>query len=122
MNVVSSGAIPETVILRRFTHKRYRKDIVRVVATAATELAALNRALASTDQASDKGCRTCTSSKHLIISAMKLRLLENPRSYIIGGAAFLEELRLAHSKSSCPRSGECIEAGFAASALFGGRG
>jgi hypothetical protein len=121
MNVVSGGAVPETVILKRFTHKRYRKDAVTLISAAATELAALNRALASTDTVSDKECRTCSSSKQQVISAMKLRLLDNPRIYMSGGVATQDELRLAHSASSCPRSRACIEAGFSASTILGGR-
>jgi hypothetical protein len=121
MNVVSGGAVPEIVILRRFTHKRYRKDAVREISAAAAELAALNRALASADPVSDKECRTCASSKQQVICAMKRRLLDNPRTYVSGGAATLEELRLARSASSCPRSGACIEAGFSASTIPGGR-
>jgi hypothetical protein len=121
MNVVSAGAVPETVILRRFTHKRYRKDVVKVVAAAAIELAALNRAIASTDPLSDKGCRTCISSRQQVVSAMKRRLLEDPRMYMMGSATTADELRLAHSTPSCARSSACIEAGFSASTILGGR-
>ncbi len=120
MNVVSGGAVPETVILRRFTHKRYRKDLVRLVAAAAGELASLNRALASPDQASDKECRTCTSSKQQVILAMKRRLLEDPCSYVRAGPALLEELKTSHARTSCPRAGACVRSGFSASAIFGG--
>lgn len=118
--VVSGGAVPETVILKRFTHKRYRKELVRLVAAAACELASLNRALASTDPMSDKQCRTCTSSRRQVILAMKRRLLEDPRSYVQAGEALADELKHARATTTCARARACVESGFAASKIFGG--
>jgi len=118
--VVSGGAVPETVILKRFTHKRYRKDLVKLVAAAACELASLNRALASSDPMSDRECRTCSSSRQQVILAMKRRLLEDPRAYVQAGATLLDEFRLARATTSCARAGACVESGFSASTIFGG--
>jgi hypothetical protein len=120
MNVVCGGAVPETVILKRYTHKRYRKNTVRLVSIAASELSSLNRALATPDQASDKECRTCFASKQQVVSDMKRRLLENPRSYVLGGALLVEDIKRAHAAVACVRASACINSGLSASAVFGG--
>ena len=120
MNVVCGGAVPETVILKRYTHKRYRRDAVRLVSVAALELSSLNRALATPDQSSDKECRTCVASRQQIVSDMKRRLLENPETYVLGGAILADNIRRAHATPACARAGACIDSGLSASSTFGG--
>jgi hypothetical protein len=122
VNVVSGGVVPEIVILKRFTHKRYRRDAVNLVAMAATELSALNRALAAPDVASDRSCRTCFASRHQVISGMKRRLVENPEAYLLSSRRVAEEIRRAHSISTCERAGMCIDSGIAASTILPGDG
>jgi hypothetical protein len=119
ITVVSGGAVPDSVILKRFTHKRYRRDAVRIVAAAANELAALNRALASVETPSDKVCRTCPSSRQQVILLMKRRLLEDPVSYVKNGSAMLEELRRPHASISCARASACVESGLSVSMILG---
>ncbi len=120
INAVSAGGTPESVILKRFTHKRYRGSMVVVVSRAATELSALNRVLAATEPASDKDCRTCAASKQSIIAELKRLLLEDPGAYISGGQAVLENLRRAHAGSPCERARTCVEVGLSASTIYGG--
>jgi hypothetical protein len=120
VNVVSGGVVPEIVILKRFTHKRYRRDAVNLVAMAATELSALNRALAAPDNASDRRCRTCFASRHQVISGMKRRLVEDPREYLLSCRRVVDEIRHTHSVSTCERAGTCIDSGIAASTILTG--
>ena len=120
MNAACGGAVPEVVILKRYTHKRYRGDSVWLVSRAAAELAALNRVLASSEQLSDKECRTCAASRQLVIVDLRRRLLENPRAYMSGGLGLPEEIRRGRETVACTRAKECVEAGLGASTIYGG--
>lgn len=117
--VVSSGAMPESIVLRRFVHKRYRKGLLKLVERAARELAALNRALTTTDSLSDKECRTCAASRQQVIVSMKRKLLDDPRKYLGSGSEVLEELRRAHAKGACARESACVDSAFLASEVYG---
>lgn len=111
LNVVSSGAEPEAIILKRFIHKRYRGEVVRRIASAASELAALNRAMVSAEPPSDKRCRTCAASSERVVSAMKLRLLENPLESAASRLAMLEDIERAALALPCESARACVEKG-----------
>lgn len=120
VNVVSGGVVPESVILKRFTHKRYRKDQVNIVALAAAELSALNRALGTPNDMSDKNCRTCLANRHQVVSWMRRRLFEDPERYILLGEHLADEIRHAHASVTCERAGVCIDSAISASAMLSG--
>ncbi len=82
LNVMMTGAVPTAIILKRFIHKRYRGESIGPLALVASELSALNRAIASAEKPSDKRCRTCGASRERVLMAMKRRLLENPTEYL----------------------------------------
>jgi hypothetical protein len=109
LNVMVTGAVPTAIILKRLIHKRYRGESVESVALVASELSALNRAIASAERPSDKRCRTCSASRERILTAMKQRLLENPAEYLPGHNNMSSELMSAFRSDQCVDSAKCIE-------------
>jgi len=120
VNVISGAAIPETIILKRFTHKRYRNETVKTVSTAAAELSALSRALSTPDSASDNTCRTCSASRRQVVSRLKSMLLEDPMGYVTKPERVNEEVRRVRVDVSCGHAGACIDLGLATSVVLNG--
>ena len=120
LNVISGGAVPETIILKRFTHKRYRKDSVKLISIAANELSALNRALSAPDSVSDERCRTCLASRRQVVTSLKRMLLSDPRDYVTRDGAVGDAIERGHADVACGRASACVEAGLSASTLRGG--
>jgi hypothetical protein len=120
MNIIAAGAVPEAIILKRFIHKRYRGDAVRLAALAARELATLNRAIASAETPSDKKCRTCPSSKELAMIAMRRRLLSSPIKYMPGKGADPSQLAEELTVQGCPMARRCVDEALAVSVLLSG--
>ena len=120
MNVMIAGAEPEAIILKRFIHKRYRGEVVRRAAFAASELAALNRAMVAAEPPSDKRCRTCTASTERIVIAMKQRLLENPFEYASSRMTIVKDIERAAFAHACENARSCVDKGLRMSML--GRG
>lgn len=121
VNVMSVGAEPEAIILKRFIHKRYRGDLVRRAALAAVELAALNRALIAVEPPSDKRCRTCQASAEQVVTAMKRRLLENPVEYVSSNEKIVEDIESVALFHACENARACVDRGISVSALQRGR-
>src|SRR4030042_4659933 len=78
LNIMASGAQPDSIVLRRYIHKRYRGEAVKAAALAASELASLRRGIAALEPPSDRRCRTCPASAHHVILQARLRLVERP--------------------------------------------
>jgi hypothetical protein len=112
--------VPEAVILKRFIHKRYRGEAVRLAALAARELASLNRAIASAETPSDRKCRTCPSSKELAMVAMRRKLISNPAKYFPRDKAILSEVVAELMAGGCPKARTCVDEALAVSVLFSG--
>lgn len=121
VNVMSVGAEPEAIILKRFIHKRYRGEAVRLAASAAAELAALNRALVVSEPPSDKRCRTCTASAEQVVAALKHKLMENPAGYISAPERIVEDIQSIAFSSMCASARACVDKGFSVSTLRRGR-
>jgi hypothetical protein len=111
LNVMIAGAEPDAIILKRFIHKRYRGEVVRRTAFAASELAALNRTLVAVEPSSDKRCRTCTASTERIVLAMKQRLLENPFEYAASRTAIVKDIELGAFAHACENARTCVDKG-----------
>ncbi len=120
MNIIAAGAVPEAIILKRFIHKRYRGETVRLAGLAARELATLNRAIASAETPSDRKCRTCQSSKELALTAMRRRLLSNPIGYMPGKESNPSELAEGLLVEGCPKTRKCVDDALAVSVLLSG--
>lgn len=104
-----TGAVPRAIILKRLIHKRYRGESIGPVALVASELSALNRAIASAEKPSDKRCRTCSASRERVLTAMKHQLLENPAEYLPGHKNMAAELISTFRSDQCSDSIKCIE-------------
>ncbi len=109
VNVVVRNAVPDTIILKRFMHKRYRNETVRLVADAASELAALTRVLGSASTPSDRKCRTCPCNAVKLIAEMRMSLLQDPEAYLLDSGFAESLLDGAVSRSGCERARECAE-------------
>jgi len=109
VKVVARNAVPDTIILKRFMHKRYRNETVRLVADAASELSALTRALGGASTPSDRKCRTCPCSSGKLISEMRKSLLQDPEAYLVDSRRTEPLLDSAVSQSGCERARECVE-------------
>jgi hypothetical protein len=120
LNVISASTEPDAIILKRFIHKRYRGEPVKRVAAMASELATLNRAIASAERPSDRRCRTCPASAERVLDAARRMLLENPLGYLGERRAILSGLRAAHTRCECTRADACVEAALSTSLLHEG--
>lgn len=108
LNILVAGARPETIILKRFTHKRFRGKVVRVASTAASQLALLNRAIASTVTPSDKHCRTCPASAQSLLVFMKRHLVEDPSTYVASLPGLKLLIREQLGSVRCDKNDDCI--------------
>ncbi len=109
MNVLAEGAQPDTIILKRFMHKRYRGRTVEIASTAAGILASLNRAIVSAQRPSDKRCRTCPASKDQVLLTMRLALMEDPQGYLQAPMQMLKGLRMCLPRIDCPKAESCFD-------------
>jgi hypothetical protein len=110
LNVLSGGAQPEAIILKRFMHKRYRGDAVDDASAAASALASLNRAITSAPRPSDRTCRTCAASMDQLLNTIKRLLLEDPLLFVSDSSGLVARLREGVSHISCTDLGACLEA------------
>jgi hypothetical protein len=117
MAVLSSGPAPESVVLRRSVHRRYRGRPVASVASLATELSALNRASASAETPSDKGCRTCAVSMLRTIARMRKALIDSPATYAVEIDRIAHDTRTMAEEHSCVKAARCAEMGLATSTI-----
>jgi len=117
VNVVSLGAEPEVIILKRFIHKRYRGASVKRIASAAAELSALNRALDSVEAPSDKQCQTCPASTQKIIAALKRSLMEDPAGFVSSPAEAFKEIESHAFSRACEKARACVNTGLSYSTL-----
>jgi len=109
MNVLTEGAQPDTIILKRFMHKRYRGEAVELASTAAGILATINRAIASTQRPSDKRCRTCPASTDQVLLTMKLALMDDPTEYVRSPMHMLAGLRMCLPRIACEQAEACFD-------------
>jgi hypothetical protein len=108
LNILAAGAEPDSVVLKRYIHKRYRGEAVKSTALAAAELAVLRRGIASIEPASDKRCRTCPASAHQVLLQARLRLVENPMTPPISRAALRDFILERVGADACDRAHACI--------------
>ncbi len=109
LTVLSEGARPEAIVLKRFMHKRYRGEMVRIATIAASDLATLNRAILSVHRPSDRRCRTCPASRERWLVATRQCLLDDPVNYVADPPAVSEKLKQGMARIECPKAAECLE-------------
>lgn len=108
LNIMASGAEPDSIVLRRYIHKRYRGEPVRTTKTAASELASLRRGLAATEPPSDRRCRTCPASAHSVLVQARLRLVEHPLSPPMTRTAMTSLILQGIHENACEKAPTCV--------------
>jgi hypothetical protein len=111
MNALVAASPPEAIVLRRYTDKRYRGEIVQVLISCASELASLNRLLISRSSVSDRRCRTCHASRTNVVTDARQALLENPIAYLRERPSVLREIRerMLAASGRCADAPHCLE-------------
>ena len=117
IQILASGARPESIVLKRYIHKRFRGEHVELLRAAAEELSALNRAISATSPPSDKECRTCSASTHRLIPELRARLLEDPARYVSAPDWLSEILCSRASATTCVRAAACMRDTLSVSAV-----
>ena len=108
LQILSSEAKPDTLILRRHIHRRYREPCLSVLMGMASELAAVNRALSMKSVPSDRRCLTCEASIPNLLGRIRRELLEDPRSFFETRAEVLDGIRDDLAAIDCSRLGVCV--------------
>ena len=103
LQILSSEAKPDAVVLRRHIHRRYREPCLSVLMRMASELAAVNRALSMRSEPSDRECLTCDASTAKLLKRMRRELLEDPRSFLEERAAVLNSIQGGLAAVECDR-------------------
>ncbi|UCE81006.1 MAG: hypothetical protein JSV94_00780 [Methanobacteriota archaeon] len=112
LQILSSEATPETVVLKRHTHRRYRGPSLAPVFAAASDLAAMNRALSMHWRPSDKKCQTCRASAPCLTAKMRHQLLEDPTGFMCDKSAVITKACEEAKSIECPRLRDCIGVAF----------
>jgi len=121
LNVMLAGAVPQSIVLKRFVHKRYRGTAVQRVSKLARTLGAVNRAISSSEPPSDRKCRTCPASTQSVLESFKRALLEDPGSYTAEMVRLDPSSMATGARAACPKAERCLhEALGSCSALQGG--
>ncbi len=108
LNIMASGAQPDSIVLRRYIHKRYRGEAVRTAVSAASELASLRRGIVGLEPPSDRKCRTCPASAHKVLLQARLRLVENPMSPPMSREAMTAGILEMVRGDACEKAYSCI--------------
>jgi 50S ribosomal subunit-associated GTPase HflX len=109
IHILSSEAVPNTIILKRHIHKRYREPALQRAFYAAGQLSVLNRAVANPDVASDTRCQTCRASTPRTAARLRQALLDDPMGYIDSLPALTARLRSDIEGACCANGEKCLE-------------
>lgn len=111
MNALVAASAPETIVLRRYTDKRYRGGVVETLCSSASALASLNRLLAVKNPPSDKRCRTCRASTSNVLQEVRRALLENPIAFLQRDPSLRRDIRdmMVASAGRCVDAEACVE-------------
>ena len=110
VQILASEAVPQTVILKRHIHKRYREPALLDACEAARELAVLTRTKAILEPASDRRCQTCSASTPNVAGNLRSMLLDDPIAYMKDASAVSKRVRTAAGPANCNKGPECVEA------------
>lgn len=121
VNVLVGGAVPESIVLRGYTHKRYRGDTLALATRAALVLARVNRAISSNERPSDRRCRTCPASMEQIMVTIKRQILGRPEECLHHPESIMSEIQGRASGLDCQNSAACVNRGIAVGLAMSGR-
>ncbi len=108
LNIFRSGVEPDSIILKRYIHRRYRSESFKLLCELAAELCVLNRIVSTHIISSDKKCQTCSASKNETAGYLIDQLRHDPVAYRMRKlelSAKLDDLAL---EASCPKAHECL--------------
>ncbi len=116
LKALTAGGLPDSIVLKSYIHKRYRGDSVGSAAAIASDLAALNRALASAslDRPTDKRCRTCGASTENLLASLRRTILAEPALYASDRGILISRVREDIVPEDCSRVEECLNLGLGA--------
>ena len=109
VQILSSEAVPQTVILKRHIHKRYRESALLPAREAARELAVLTRTKTFMEPASDRKCQTCSASMSNIAGNLRYMLLDDPIAYMRDASEIARRVRATVGPANCDKGPECVE-------------
>lgn len=109
VQILSSEAVPQTVVLKRHIHKRYRESALLTARGASQELAALTRTKAVLEPASDRRCQTCRASMSNVAGSLRRMLLDDPIAYMNNASAVARRVRETARPANCHKGLECVE-------------
>jgi hypothetical protein len=108
VNILASGIMPDAVVLKRFTHVRYRADSVSELFESASALASLRRLEGRPEESSDGECQTCPASRRLLASEVVRRIRSNPMSFRHVRESLSDTLISQFSSVACPGLAGCV--------------
>lgn len=109
MNIVAAGVVPEAVVLKRFTHVRYRSDRIAQLCDSALAMAALRRLESQPEELSDKKCRTCPASRPRLASEVIRRIRDDPMAFGPSRKTLSDRLSVEYANVGCSRLMQCVE-------------
>ncbi len=109
LQILCSEATPNTIILKRHIHRRYRESALLPVFEASLELAAMNRALQARNEPSDRRCLTCEASTARLVGRMRNALLDNPAGFIADRHGVTAEIRARAGDVECASAPACAK-------------
>ncbi|UCE44782.1 MAG: hypothetical protein JSU93_05120 [Methanobacteriota archaeon] len=110
LQILASEAEPEVLMLKRYIHRRYRESRLAPVLAAASELAALNRALSTRPEPSDGRCLTCPASMHRLADGLRNELLERPVEFMNDRSRAIDNIKKGLGGVKCARARACVAA------------
>lgn len=122
VHILATGARPESIVLKRYIHKRFRGGQVGLLCAAAEELCALDRAISAAEPPSDKECRTCVARATRVIAAMRARLLDDPADYFERATELSDRLRSKAMATTCARASSCLDETMSVSTVHAPKG
>lgn len=109
VQILSSESVPQTVILKRHIHKRYRESALLPAHEAAQELAVLTRTKTLLEPASDRRCQTCSASTSNVAGNLRCRLLDDPIAYMKDASEVARRVRATAGRANCDKGPGCVE-------------
>jgi hypothetical protein len=108
LNILSNGVMPETIVLRRFVHTRYRLHCMGWMRAVAECMASMRRISESKSGASDERCRTCPASSERLAEEITETIRADPRAFYQNPKALSGSLGSAIVSANCSRAPKCV--------------
>ncbi|MDH3364792.1 MAG: hypothetical protein OEM29_02135 [Thermoplasmata archaeon] len=108
LQILCSEARPNIIILKRHIHRRYRESALLPVLEAASDLAAMNRALSTRPEPSDRRCQTCEASVPRLVNRVRRELLDSPMEFISDRRGTITRLHEELGDVDCMHAPACV--------------